>query len=69
MEKLPIGSKIVFLRGMSQSGEDHPPIHLAMKGDAGEIVTHGSKYFSYYVKNDKHEHTFGVMSEEIEKAI
>lgn len=60
IEQLPIGTRIIFTRELSDGPDEFSPGNLyAEKGDGGEITGHGCRE-GYWVKWDKWMHPFGA---------
>jgi hypothetical protein len=60
MEKIPIGTKIKFLKDLTErANEDHPDIIFAEKDDTGEIISYDA-WEGYLVKWDKWDAPFGA---------
>ncbi|MDP2153825.1 MAG: hypothetical protein Q8J66_09230 [Methylotenera sp.] len=65
-ELLPIGTRIVFTKTLTDGAdENHPACLYANKDDYGVIVGHGTKE-GYWVKVDWWSNKFGASSNEFE---
>jgi hypothetical protein len=59
-EKLPIGTRIVFLKDLTEGPSDeHPGRHYASKGDGGVVTGHDCRE-GHWVKWDKWPAPFGA---------
>lgn len=62
MEKiaLPIGTRIKFLKDLTEGANgEHPALLFAKKGDGGEVIGHGCRE-GHWVKWDKWPEKFGA---------
>lgn len=65
-EKLPIGTRIRFPKGLHESASgDHPALTYANAGERGEITGHNA-FEGYMVKTDSWHNPFGARRDEFE---
>lgn len=61
MTKLPVGTRIVFIKSLYGDADEFQPAHVfAEKGDHGQVVGHGAPE-GYWVKRDSWRAPFGAV--------
>jgi len=66
MKKLPIGTRIFFVKDLfCEASGDHPAMFFAQQGESGEITGYNN-FEGYMVKRDSWPTSFGASRNEFE---